>query len=71
LKPGLTAGKLPPVALFDNYWAPTLAFVSSLGKRGVPIHVYGAGASRWSRYRTRHDLCPPVEDADQFLPWLQ
>lgn len=67
----MTPGKFPPVALFDNYWAPTLAFASSLGRRGVPIHVYGAGASRWSRYCTRRYPCPPVEEADEFLPWLQ
>jgi D-aspartate ligase len=71
LKAGSTAGTLPPVALFDNYWAPTLAFVHSLGRRGVPVHVYGAGASRWSRYCDRRFSCPPVEDADRFLPWLR
>jgi D-aspartate ligase len=71
LKAGLRAGTLPSVALFDNYWAPTLAFASSLGRRGVPVHVYGVGASRWSRYCTRHYACPPVENADQFLPWLR
>jgi D-aspartate ligase len=71
LKAGSTAGKLPPVALFDNYWAPTLAFVHSLGRRGVPVHVYGTGASRWSRYCARRHSCPPVEDAERFPPWLQ
>lgn len=71
MKAGSTAGTLPPVALFDNYWAPTLAFVHSLGRRGVPVHVYGSGASRWSRYCARRSSCPPVEDADLFLPWLR
>jgi D-aspartate ligase len=71
LKAGLTAGELPPVALFDNYWAPTVAFIRSLGSRGVPVHVYGAGASRWSSHCTRRYSCPPVEDADVFLPWLR
>lgn len=71
MKAGSTAGRLPPVALFDNHWAPTLAFVHSLGRRGVPVHVYGYGASRWSRYCARRCSCPPVEEADRFLPWLQ
>jgi D-aspartate ligase len=71
LKAGSTAGTLPPVALIDNYWAPTLAFAHSLGRRGVPVHVYGPGASRWSRYCTQRNPCPDVEDADRFLPWLQ
>jgi D-aspartate ligase len=63
---------LPAAAVFDNYWAPTLAFAWSLGRRGVPLHVYGSGgAGRWSRYRTRHFSCPPVEHAEKFLPWLQ
>jgi D-aspartate ligase len=35
------------------------------------VHVYGAGASRWSRYCTRHYSAPPVDDANRFLPWLQ
>ena len=48
-----------------------MAFVHSLGRRGVPVHVYGAGASRWSRYCARRYSCPPVEDADRFLPWLR
>jgi D-aspartate ligase len=65
------SSSLPPVALFDNHWAPTLAFAYSLGRRGVPLHVYGRGGARWSRYCTLHRPAPPVEDADQFLPWLQ
>ena len=71
MKAGSTAGVSPPVALFDNHWAPTLAFAYSLGRRGVPLHVYGEGASRWSRYCTRRYPCPPVEDSDRFLPWLR
>jgi D-aspartate ligase len=67
---GPISNLLPPVAVFDNYWAPTLAFAKSLGKRQVPLHFYGAGAGRWSRYCTRRNVCPPVEDADRFLPWL-
>lgn len=68
---GVTRDSLPPVALFDNYWAPTLAFARSLGRRNVPLDIYGKGATRWSRYRTRGGRCPPVEDAETFVPWLR
>lgn len=59
------------VAVFDNYWATTLAFARSLGRRGVPLHFYGSGAGRWSRYCTRHLRCPPVERVGEFQPWLR
>ena len=61
----------PAVAVFDNYWATTLAFVRSLGRRGVPLHVYGSGAGRWSRYCSRRLRCPPTQRADEFQPWLR
>jgi D-aspartate ligase len=60
-----------PVAVIDNYGAPTLSFAFSLGSRGVPLHFYGKGAGRWSRYCSRRAVCPPVEDADRFVPWLR
>ncbi|MFL6600312.1 MAG: hypothetical protein ACJ8R9_03195 [Steroidobacteraceae bacterium] len=60
-----------PVALLDNFGSPTLSFAGSLGTRGVPLHFYGRGAGRWSRYSSRRSECPPVEDADRFLPWLR
>jgi D-aspartate ligase len=59
------------VAVFDNYWATTLAFARSLGRQGVPLHFYGSGAGRWSRYCTRHSRCPPVDSVDEFQPWLR
>jgi predicted ATP-grasp superfamily ATP-dependent carboligase len=63
--------KPPPVAIFDNYWASTLAFASSLGRQGVPLHFYGKGAGRWSRYCTMSLRCPPVGNAAEFQPWLR
>jgi predicted ATP-grasp superfamily ATP-dependent carboligase len=60
-----------PVAIVNNNWAPTLAFAVSLGRRNVPLHLYGSGAGRWSRYCKRHATCPPVENADLFLRWLE
>ncbi len=61
----------PAVAVLDNYWAPTLSFAFSLGSRGIALHFYGRGAGRWSRYCTRRMPCPPVEDAERFVPWLE
>jgi D-aspartate ligase len=60
-----------PVAVFDNFWGTTLAFAKSLGEKGVPLHFYGNGAGRWSRYCARHSSCPPIEAADRFEPWLR
>lgn len=62
---------LPAVALFDNNWAPTMTFAYSLGRRGVPLHIYGSGASGWSRYCTERRKCPSPENTDLFLPWLR
>lgn len=67
----VTRDSWPAVAVFDNYWAPTLAFARSLGRRRVPLHVYGSGGARWSRYRKRTARCPPVQDAESFVPWLR
>jgi D-aspartate ligase len=60
-----------PVAVINNDWAPTLAFAYSLGRQNVPLHFYGPGVGRWSRYCRRHGVCPPVGQADRFLPWLR
>jgi hypothetical protein len=65
------AAKHPAVAIFDNYWASTLAFANSLGRQGVPLHFYGKGAGRWSRYCTMKLGCPPVGNAAEFQPWLR
>lgn len=70
-EPGRALAAAHPVALIDDWWAPTLAFAGSLGRRGVPLHLYGRGAGRLSRYCERHLPCPPVLEADTFLPWLQ
>jgi hypothetical protein len=43
----------------------------SLGSRGVPLHVYGKGAGRWSRFCTRRENCPAIENAAEFIPWLR
>jgi D-aspartate ligase len=66
----MTRAQAPAVAIFDNYWATTLAFARSLGRNEVPLHFYGSGAGRWSRYCTGRFRCPPIENADEFQPWL-
>lgn len=66
---------LMPVAVFDPYSPPALAFMASLGRRGVPLTVCGPGggfeAARWSRYCTQFRRCPPPEDHDRFRSWLR
>lgn len=69
--PGSSSIARFPVAVFDNYWGSTLAVTLSLGRHGVPLHFYGRGAARWSRYSTRRFSCPPVVDTEVFLPWLR
>jgi predicted ATP-grasp superfamily ATP-dependent carboligase len=71
VKPDPPQNRLPGVAIFDNYWGTTLAFARSLGRRGVPLHFYGSGAGRWSRYSSAHGSCPPVDNAGEFQPWLR
>ncbi len=71
MPPPLAAHQDVPVSIFDNTWGATLGFVASLGRRGVPLHFYGAGVGHWSRYATRHDDCPSVDDSENFLPWLR
>ncbi len=63
-----------PIAIFDGDSPPALAFTRSLGRAGVPVHVYGHNewpAARLSRYATRFFRCPDPEDAARFLPWLE
>jgi predicted ATP-grasp superfamily ATP-dependent carboligase len=67
----MTTASNASVAIINNDWAPTLAFAVSLGRRNVELDFYGPGVGRWSRYCRRHRPCPPPEQADRFLPWLQ
>ncbi len=65
---------LPHVAVFDAGSPPALMFVRSLGRRGVPVHVYSHErwpAARLSRYATSFSTCPDVADADVFARWLE
>jgi predicted ATP-grasp superfamily ATP-dependent carboligase len=61
----------PAVAIFDNYWGVNLAFARSLGRQRIPLHFYGSGNGRWSRYCTLRRPCPAVENAAIFIPWLR
>jgi D-aspartate ligase len=64
-----------PVAIFDASSPPALAFMASLGRRGVPLTVCGPSrgfdTTRWSRYCTQFQRCPPLEDHDRFRNWLR
>ena len=63
----------PAVAVLDADAPPGLAFVRSLGKRGVPVYVYSprrVPVSRLSRYTSHFGHSPDPEHVDVFLPWL-
>ncbi len=67
------AATTPAVAVFDADAPPALAFVRSIGRMGVPVHVYGSGffgVASLSRYATETRAAPPVENAALFLPFL-
>lgn len=67
-------GGLPAVAIIDNCYAPTLAFLASLGNKNVEIHVYGShrrSTTRWSRYCKKFERCPSPDNYAEFLPWLR
>lgn len=62
------------VAILDAQSPPGLAFTRSLGRLGVPIHVYSPvrfPVARLSRYCRHFGTCPDPENAEQFLPWLK
>jgi len=66
--------ELPSVAVFDANTPPALAFTRSLGRAGVPVHVYSHHRypmARLSRYAARFHFCPDLDDAELFLPWLK
>ncbi|HVQ32191.1 MAG TPA: hypothetical protein VMV21_21505, partial [Vicinamibacteria bacterium] len=68
-----TPSPLPPVAVFDADSPPALAFTRSLGRAGVPVHVFAPGrlpAARLSRFAARFSRCPPLEDLAAFSQWL-
>lgn len=63
-----------PLAVFDADAPTALAFTSSVGRAGVPVHVYSHQAfppARASRYCTRFERCPDLQRPDEFLPWLE
>lgn len=64
----------PSVAVLDADTPPGLAFVRSLGRHGVPMHVYSPRrmpVARLSRYCSSFHNCPDPEHAEAFLPWLK
>jgi D-aspartate ligase len=68
-----SSSSYPAVALFDNTYSSTLAFLNSLGEHDIPVNVYGSsmlGATRWSRFASSYQRCPPIDEPAKFLPWL-
>ena len=66
--------ELPAVAIIDNSYAPTLSFLTSLGQKGVDIHVYGSqrwSTTRGSRYCSKFEHCPSPDRYAEFMPWLR
>jgi len=64
----------PAVALFDNAYSSTFAFLDSLGSHGITVNVYGPsllGSTRWSRFSSSYQRCPPLDEPEEFLPWLR
>lgn len=63
----------PSVAVLDPDGPPGVAFIRSLGRRGVDVVAYSASpriAGRWSRHVARHERSPDVHDAEPYLTWL-
>ncbi|MFK7918041.1 MAG: hypothetical protein AB8G14_08200 [Ilumatobacter sp.] len=61
------------VAVLDPEGPPGVAFIRSLGRRGVTMVAYSeskAVAGRWSRAVARHEHSPGVHDAERYLAWL-
>lgn len=61
------------VAVFDASLPPAMAFIRSLGRRGVPVAAYDArrhAAGRYSRFTSSFSLCPEVVRTDEFVDWL-
>ena len=63
-----------PLAVFDADAPTALAFIGSVGRAGVPVHVYSHQAfppARASRFCTKFTRCPDLMRPDDFLPWLE
>lgn len=74
LPPQMGPPKKPIVAVFDADLGTSLAFVRTLGRAGVPVHVFShkaLSATRWSRYASFFSRCPDPNDASAFQRWLR
>lgn len=61
------------VAVFDVELPPGVAFIRSLGSRGVPVTAYShlkRPAGRYSRHAGDFRRCPPIDETDEFVAWL-
>lgn len=70
---GRDAQAEPVVAVLDPDGPPGVAFIRSLGRRGVRVVAYSTSkgaAGRWSRAAAGFERSPGVHDAERYLDWL-
>jgi predicted ATP-grasp superfamily ATP-dependent carboligase len=70
--PATDAGHPPALLTVASYYG-TLAAARCLGRAGIPVTLAGApllAPARWSRFVTRREPCPPVEEPERFVEWL-
>jgi D-aspartate ligase len=61
-------------AMFDANYPSSLTMMTSLGERGVPVHVYDPGAypaARWSPHCKQTETCPDPVQFTAFQDWLR
>lgn len=67
------AGERPPVVVLDADGPPGVAFIRSLGARGVPVDAYShlwEAAGRYSRHVRRFRRSPDPLAPDEYVDWL-
>ena len=70
----MRSSRLPTVAVFDVALPPGLAFIRSLGHRGVPLRAYASQqrpAGRYSRYVSDFGVAPSALKLGEFHNWLE
>ncbi len=63
----------PPVLLTVASYYGTLAAARCLGRAGIPVTMADPrlmAPARWSRFVTRRERCPAVEEPERFIEWL-
>jgi predicted ATP-grasp superfamily ATP-dependent carboligase len=63
----------PPVLLTVASYYGTLAAARCFGRAGIPVTMADSrfmAPARWSRFVTRRERCPAVEEPENFIEWL-